>query len=170
MFSSEKILWSYIAKESKAMGVGKGITFVTLIDKLYKLIGVDKNCFDLELKVVYKCGGGDGIPIPPTKITTDSDLELWLEEMSYSIQNCTPLCVSILPKFRLVGESCSKNASFVPETGVEKIDEQEVDLTPPAVAACPLKICPPIRDDSDNYYDWGFWCRKHASGRVKRIL
>ena len=75
-FSSEKILWSYIAKESKAMGVQKGITFVTLVDKLYEVIGVDKNRFDLELKVVYKCGGGDGIHIPPTKITTDSGLEL----------------------------------------------------------------------------------------------
>ncbi|PON85970.1 hypothetical protein TorRG33x02_182680 [Trema orientale] len=142
--------------ESKAIGVWKGITFVTLVDKLYEVIGVDKNRFDLELKVVYKCGGGDGIPIPPTKITTDSDLELWLEEMSYSIKNRTPLCVSILPKFRAVGEGCSQNASFVPETDAEKIEAQEVDPTLPAAAACPPEICPPIRNDSDNYYDWGF--------------
>ncbi|PON53383.1 hypothetical protein PanWU01x14_202650 [Parasponia andersonii] len=105
------------------MGVWMGITFVTLVDKLYEVIGVDKNRFDLELKVVYKCDGGDGIPIPPTKITSDSDLEIWLEEMSYSIQNRTPLCVSILPKLTHVGEGCSQNASFVPETGAEKIDE-----------------------------------------------
>ncbi|PON70601.1 LRR domain containing protein [Parasponia andersonii] len=72
-FSSEKILWSYIAKESKAMGVWMGITFVTLVDKLY--------------------------------------------------ENRTPLCVSILPKLTPVGEGCSQNASFVPETGAEKIDE-----------------------------------------------
>ncbi|PON44091.1 hypothetical protein PanWU01x14_269260 [Parasponia andersonii] len=43
--------------------------------------------------------------------------------MSYSIQNCTPLCVSILSKLIPVGEGCSQNASFVPETGAEKIDE-----------------------------------------------
>ncbi|PON60982.1 hypothetical protein PanWU01x14_149500 [Parasponia andersonii] len=100
-----------------------GITFGTLVDKLYEVIGVDKNRFDLELKVVYKCDGGDGIPIPPTKINTDSDLEIWLEEMPYSIQNRTLLYVSILPKLTPVGEGCSQNASFVPETGVEKIDE-----------------------------------------------
>ncbi|PON79405.1 hypothetical protein PanWU01x14_011400, partial [Parasponia andersonii] len=123
IFSSEKILWSYIAKESKAIGVWMGITFVTLVDKLYEVIGVDKNRFDLELKVVYKCDGGNGIPIPPTKITSNSDLEIWLEEMSYSIQNRTPLCVSILPKLTPMGEGCSQNASFVPETGAEKIDE-----------------------------------------------
>ncbi|PON33763.1 hypothetical protein PanWU01x14_350010 [Parasponia andersonii] len=105
------------------MGVWMGITFVTLVDKLYEVIGDDKNHFDLELKVIYKYDGGDGIPIPPTKITTDSDLEIWLEEMSYSIQNRTPLCVSILPKLTPVGEGCSQNASFVPETGTEKIDE-----------------------------------------------
>ncbi|PON86852.1 hypothetical protein TorRG33x02_173780 [Trema orientale] len=93
------------------MGVWKGISFLTLIDKLYEMIRVDKNRFNLELKVVYKCGGGDGIPIPPTKITTDS---------------------------------------------AEKIDDQEVDPTPPALAACPQEICPPVRDNSDNYYDWGF--------------
>ncbi|PON72203.1 hypothetical protein PanWU01x14_065940 [Parasponia andersonii] len=105
------------------MGIWMGITFVTLVDKLYEVIGVHKNRFDLELKVVYKCDGGDGIPIPPTKITTDSDLEIWLEEMSYSIQNCTPLCVSILPKLTPVGEGCNQNTSFMPETGAEKIDE-----------------------------------------------
>ncbi|PON40453.1 hypothetical protein PanWU01x14_296950 [Parasponia andersonii] len=105
------------------MGVWMGITFVTLVDKLYEVIRVDKNRFDLELKVVYKCDSGDGIPIPPTKITSDSDLEIWLKEMSYSIQNRTPLCVSILPKLTPVGEGCSQNVSFVPETGAEKIDE-----------------------------------------------
>ncbi|PON50820.1 hypothetical protein PanWU01x14_220570 [Parasponia andersonii] len=93
-----------------------GITFVTLIDKLYKVIRVDKNRFDLELKVVYKCDGGDRIPIPSTKITSDSDLEIWLEEMSYSIQNRTSFCVSILPMLTPVGEGCSQNASFVPKT------------------------------------------------------
>ncbi|PON53091.1 hypothetical protein PanWU01x14_204710 [Parasponia andersonii] len=92
------------------------ISFVTLVDKLYEVIGIDKNHFDLELKVVYKCDGGDGIPIPPTKITSDSDLKIWLEEMSYSIQNRTPLCVSILLKLTPVGEGCSQNASFMPET------------------------------------------------------
>ena len=127
---------------------------MTLVDKLYEVIGVDKNRFDLELKVVYKCGGGDGIPIPPTKITTDSDLELWLEEMSYSIQHRTPLCVPILPKLCPLGEGCSQNASFVPETGAEKIDVEEVDPTPPVLATCPREVC--IRDDNDNYYDWGF--------------
>ncbi|PON77995.1 hypothetical protein PanWU01x14_023490 [Parasponia andersonii] len=55
--------------------------------------------------------------------------------MSYSIQNRTPLCVSILPKLTPVGEGCSQNASFVPETGAEKIDELkecfgEVSKTP----------------------------------------
>ncbi|PON31674.1 hypothetical protein PanWU01x14_367980 [Parasponia andersonii] len=105
------------------MGVWMGITFVTLVDKLYEVIGIDKNRFDLELKIVYKCDGGDGIPIPPKKITTDSDLEIWLEEMSYSIENRTPLYVSILPKLTLVGEGCSQNALFVPETGAEKINE-----------------------------------------------
>ena len=169
-FSSEKILWSYIAKESKAMGVWKGITFVTLVDKLYEVIGVDKNRFDLELKVVYKCGGGDGIPIPPTKITTDSDLELWLEEMSYSIKNRTPLCVSILPKFRAVGEGCSQNTSFVPETDAEKIEAQEVDPTLPAAAACPPEIYPPIRNDSDNYYDWGFGAENMRPEELKECF
>ncbi|PON44711.1 hypothetical protein PanWU01x14_264940 [Parasponia andersonii] len=92
-------------------------------NKLYEVTRVDKNRFDLELKVVYKCDGRDGIPIPPTKITIDSDLEIWLEEMSYSIQNRTPLCVSILPKLTRVGKGCSQNASFVPETGAKKIDK-----------------------------------------------
>ncbi|PON80088.1 hypothetical protein PanWU01x14_005380 [Parasponia andersonii] len=105
------------------MGVWMNITFVTLVDKLYEVIGVDKNRFDLEFKVVYKCDGRNRIPIPVTKITTDSDLEICLEEMSYSIQNYTPLCVSILPKLTHVGEGCSQNALFVPETGAEKIDE-----------------------------------------------
>ncbi|PON41533.1 hypothetical protein PanWU01x14_288870 [Parasponia andersonii] len=135
------------------MGVWKDITFVTLVDKLYEVIEVDKNHFDLELKVVYKCGGGDGILIPLTKITTDSDLELWLEEMFYSIQICTPLCVSILPKLRLMCKDCSQNTSFVPEIGAKKIYEQEVDPTPPVMAACPPEICPPIKDDNDYYYD-----------------
>ncbi|PON76238.1 hypothetical protein PanWU01x14_036560 [Parasponia andersonii] len=105
------------------MGVWMGITFVTLADKLYEVIRVDKNRFNLELKVVYKYDGGDEIPVPPTKITTDSDLEIWHEQMSYTIQNRTPLCVSILPKLTPVGEGYSQNVSFVPETGAEKIDE-----------------------------------------------
>ncbi|PON76029.1 hypothetical protein PanWU01x14_037450, partial [Parasponia andersonii] len=105
------------------MSVWMGITFVTFVDKLYEVIRIDKNRFDLELKVVYKCDGRDRIPIPPMKITTDSDLEIWLEEMSYSIQNRTPLCVSILLKLTPVGEGCSQNASFMPETCAEKIDE-----------------------------------------------
>ncbi|PON68403.1 hypothetical protein PanWU01x14_095550 [Parasponia andersonii] len=53
-------------------------------------------------------------------------------------------------------EGCSQNALFVRETSAEKIDDQEVNPTPPIVAACPPEICPPIRDDSDNYYDWSF--------------
>ncbi|PON48418.1 hypothetical protein PanWU01x14_237070, partial [Parasponia andersonii] len=44
-------------------------------------------------------------------------------EMSYSIQNRTPLCVSILLKLTPVDEGCRQNASFVPETGAEKIDK-----------------------------------------------
>ncbi|PON44692.1 hypothetical protein PanWU01x14_264750 [Parasponia andersonii] len=55
------------------MGIWMGITFVTLVDKLY--------------------------------------------------ENRTPLCVSILLKLTPVGESCSQNTSFVPETSAEKINE-----------------------------------------------
>ncbi|PON94267.1 hypothetical protein TorRG33x02_100050 [Trema orientale] len=55
-----------------------------------------------------------------------------------------------------MGEGYSQNASFVPKTGAEKIDEQEVDPTPPAVAAYPPERCTPIRDNNDNYYDWAF--------------
>ncbi|PON80704.1 hypothetical protein PanWU01x14_002600 [Parasponia andersonii] len=109
-FLSEKILWSYIVKESKTM------------DKLYEVIEVDKNRFDLELKVIYKYGGGDEILIPSTKITTDSDLELWLEEMSYFILHRTPLCVYILLKLSPLDKGCSQNTLFVPEIGAEKID------------------------------------------------
>ncbi|PON50968.1 hypothetical protein PanWU01x14_219790 [Parasponia andersonii] len=50
------------------------------------------------------------------------------------------------------GKGCSQNASFVPEIGAEKIEEQGVDPTLPVVA-CPLEKYPLIRDDSDNYYD-----------------
>ncbi|PON44207.1 hypothetical protein PanWU01x14_268710 [Parasponia andersonii] len=112
------------------------------------MIGVDKIHFNLELKVIDKCGSRNGIPIPPRKITTDSELELWLEEISYSIQCRTLLYVTILSKLSLMGEGCNQNASFVPEIGAKKIDREEKDPTPLVVV-----VCSPILVDSDNYYD-----------------
>ncbi|PON82104.1 hypothetical protein TorRG33x02_220990 [Trema orientale] len=85
--------------------------------------------------------------------------------MSYSIQHRTPICVSVLPKLSPMGKGCSQNASFVPKTGAEKIDDQDVDPTPPAVTACPL-----VRVDSNNYYDWSFGAENMRPKELKECF
>ncbi|PON51949.1 hypothetical protein TorRG33x02_310080, partial [Trema orientale] len=52
----------------------------------------------------------------------------------------------------------------------EKIYVQEVDPTPPAVATCPPEVCHPIRDDNDNYYDWGFGAENMRPEELKEYF
>ena len=77
------------------MGVSRKITYANLINRLYDLLGYDKNKYDLVLKVIYQLGGGI---IAPTVITNDEDLGFFLDEIAISIQHWTPLCVSVVER------------------------------------------------------------------------
>ena len=46
--------WIFTGKESKGIGVSREITYANLIDRLYDLLGYDRNKYDLVLKVVYQ--------------------------------------------------------------------------------------------------------------------
>ena len=49
---------TFTGKESKGLGVLREITYANLIDRLYDLLGYDRNKYDLMLKVVYQLDGG----------------------------------------------------------------------------------------------------------------
>ena len=88
----------------------------------------------MQLKVLYQFGGGGGLPIPPTKITNDTSLHVWLDEILSSIQHQTPLCVSFIPKESTFNpntvqnvnvDEYNENPSFVPEIGYRRSQVNE---------------------------------------------
>ena len=120
-FVEEKSSWSFRSKESLAMRVSKDISYQVLLDQLYEEIGIDRSRVDIQLKVLYKFGGGDGILIPPTRISNDANLHTWLHKITKSINHRTPLCVTLMdracPIIPEVKElNLSEIQSCVPET------------------------------------------------------
>ncbi|XP_062089321.1 uncharacterized protein LOC133795877 [Humulus lupulus] len=77
------------------MKVPKTITYNSLIDQLYTLIGADKSRIDLDLNVIYHFGSKG---IPPSLISNDDDVAFFLDEIRTSINHRTPLCVSTIEK------------------------------------------------------------------------
>ncbi|XP_062103698.1 uncharacterized protein LOC133814801 [Humulus lupulus] len=77
------------------MKVPKTITYNSLVDQLYTLIGADKSRIDLDLNVIYHFGSKG---IPPSLISNDDDVVFFLDEIGTSINNRTPLCVSTIEK------------------------------------------------------------------------
>lgn len=130
----KKNSWSFSAKESLAIQVSKDISYSALLEQLYEEIGVERSKVDMQLKVLYQFGGGGGLPIPPTKITNDTSLHVWLDEITSSIQHRTPLCVSFIPKESTFNpntvqnvnvDEYNENPSFVPETGYRRSQVNE---------------------------------------------
>ncbi|XP_062103123.1 uncharacterized protein LOC133814142 [Humulus lupulus] len=77
------------------MKVPKTITYNSLVDQLYTLIGADKSRIDLDLNVIYHFGSKG---IPPSLISNDDDVAFFLDEIGTSINHRTPLCVSTIEK------------------------------------------------------------------------
>ncbi|XP_062119357.1 uncharacterized protein LOC133833115 [Humulus lupulus] len=77
------------------MKVPKTITYNSLVDQLYTLIGADKSRIDLDLNVIYHFGSKG---IPPSLISNDEDVAFFLDEIGTSINHRTPLCVSTTEK------------------------------------------------------------------------
>ncbi|XP_062098865.1 chromatin-remodeling ATPase INO80-like [Humulus lupulus] len=79
------------------MKVPKTITYNSLVDQLYTLIGADKSRIDLDLNVIYHFGSKG---IPSSLISNDDDVAFFLDEIGTSINHRTPLCVSTIEKRR----------------------------------------------------------------------
>ncbi|XP_062112887.1 uncharacterized protein LOC133824042 [Humulus lupulus] len=77
------------------MKVPTTITYNSLVDQLYTLIGADKSRIDLDLNVIYHFGSKG---IPPSLISNDDDVAFFLDEIGTSINHRTPLCVSTIEK------------------------------------------------------------------------
>ncbi|XP_062086202.1 uncharacterized protein LOC133792313 [Humulus lupulus] len=77
------------------MKVPKTITYNSLFDQLYTLIGADKSRIDLDLNVIYHF---ESKGIPPSLISNDDEVAFFLDEIGTSINHWTPLCVSTIEK------------------------------------------------------------------------
>ncbi|PON48261.1 hypothetical protein TorRG33x02_320910 [Trema orientale] len=117
------------------MAVSKNISYATLMDRLYEVIGAEKSRFNLELKVLYKM---DGVVLPPTILTNDADVEFWLDEYSISFQYRTPLCVTMIERCspNVATDGYSQMQSCVPETAKRENEDHHTKPQLYDLSAC----------------------------------
>ncbi|PON88455.1 hypothetical protein TorRG33x02_158210 [Trema orientale] len=141
------------------MAVSKNISYATLVDCLYEVIGAEKSRFDLELKVLYKM---DGVVLSPTILTKNADVEFWLDEYSICFQHHTPLCVTMIKRCspNIATDGYSQMQSFVPETAKEENEDHHTKPQLYDLSACHLveptnTQVPGICEIYEQLNDWG---------------
>lgn len=114
--SPEGGVFRFNGSKSKGISVPKKITYLELLDRVYCLLMVDRNEFDIIMKFLY----ASSLPVAPADIVNDDDVNFFIGENSGNVSLRTPLCLTLVRRSSHVqqtayGEGSSQTVNALPE-------------------------------------------------------
>ena len=85
-------LWAFKNARTFPIEVSKEMTYIELVDKVYKRVDIDRFKYDLKFEVQYEAGT---MPIEPALLKGDLDIMYYTK---YKSRRSFPLCVTLVSK------------------------------------------------------------------------